>query len=95
MSLKKIYSISKSTLFKLNRSITGKDTLKTLSIINKLPNGLKIKTIKSGTKVFDWVVPPEWNVKEAYIEDKNKKNKKIKLEHFCMNVLYNNLINFD
>ena len=73
MSLKEIYSISKSTLFKLNRSITGKDTLKTLSIINKLTNGLKIKTIKSGTKVFDWVVLPEWNVKEAYIEGKNKK----------------------
>lgn len=34
-----------------------------------LPN-LKIKNIKSGTKVYDWKIPPEWNVKEAFIKDK-------------------------
>ncbi|EAL9604974.1 DUF4910 domain-containing protein, partial [Campylobacter jejuni] len=28
---------------------------------------LKFHSIKSGTKVFDWIVPDEWNVKEAYI----------------------------
>ena len=30
---------------------------------------LKIKNIPSGTKVFDWTVPPEWNVNKAYIKD--------------------------
>ena len=74
MSLNKIYLISKKKLFKLNRSITGKDTLKTLKTINSLTSGLKIKKIQSGTKVFDWIVPPEWNVKDAYIEDMKKKN---------------------
>ena len=74
MSLNKIYITSKKKLFKLNRSITGKDTFKTLKIINSLTSGLKIKKIKSGTKVFDWVIPPEWNVKDAYIEDIKKKN---------------------
>mgnify|MGYP003309179627 CR=1 FL=1 len=31
---------------------------------------LKIKKIKSGKKVFDWKVPEEWNVKDAYVLDK-------------------------
>ena len=62
-------------LFPICRSITGQGTLKTLKIIkNEIPN-LKIKSIKSGSKVFDWNVPDEWNVKDAYVLD--KKNKKI------------------
>ena len=84
MSLNKIYITSKKKLFKLNRSITGKDTFKTLKIINSLTSGLKIKKIKSGTKVFDWVIPPEWNVKDAYIEDIKKK----KLIEFRKNNLH-------
>lgn len=59
-------------LWPLNRSLTGNDTRKSHKIISKI---IPIKTyeIKSGTKVHDWVVPDEWNVKDAYILDKNKK----------------------
>ena len=57
-------------LFPLNRSITGSGTLKTLKILNKENNLIKIKKIKCGTKVFDWKVPSEWNVSQAYIKDK-------------------------
>ena len=58
-------------LFPLNRSIAGAENFKTLSFLQKqLPN-LKIKYFKSGKKVFDWVIPPEWNVSNAYVLDKN------------------------
>ena len=62
-------------LFKLNRSITGIDTLKTLNYFKKINKDLKILKFKSGTKVFDWEVPLEWNVKDAYIKHL-KSNKK-------------------
>ena len=56
-------------LFLYNRSITGQGLRDTLKYIkNVLPN-LEIREVKSGTKVFDWEVPDEWNVTEAYIED--------------------------
>ena len=69
------FKLAKNILFPLNRSITGNDTRKTLKIIKKEFPKLKIKNFKSGSKVFDWKVPPEWNAKEAYVVDKD--NKKI------------------
>ena len=73
MITNKFYDLAKNKLFRLNRSITGKGTLKTLKIIKNYFPELKIKSFYSGEKVYDWKIPPEWNVKEAYIEDKNKK----------------------
>ena len=69
MVSKKIYNIGKKIYF-INRSITGQGVKKTLSIFKKEIKKLQIKKIKCGTKVFDWRIPPEWNVKEAYIKDK-------------------------
>ena len=60
-------------LFPINRSITGKGLRKTLKILKKEVDLIKIKHVRSGTKVYDWKVPKEWNVKEAYVLDKNKK----------------------
>lgn len=56
-------------LFPIPRSITGQGFRDSLEILNKTLGGdiLKFHSIKSGTKVFDWAVPDEWNVKEAYI----------------------------
>ena len=61
-------------IFPICRSITGKGTLKTLTEIKKkhLKN-LEIKKISSGKKVFDWKIPQEWNINDAYIADKNQK----------------------
>jgi len=58
-------------LFPINRSISGPGTRETLDYIkgNFLPRSI-IKSIKSGSKIFDWTVPPEWSVKEAYIKNK-------------------------
>ena len=66
----KYYNLAKNILFPINRSITGKGTKLTLKIIKKYFPTLKIKKIKSGKKVFDWKVPEEWNVKDAYVLDK-------------------------
>ena len=60
-------------LFPLNRSLTGKDNFKTLKYIKNLIPDLTIKYFSSGKKVFDWIVPEEWNVTEALIKDDNNK----------------------
>ena len=65
MITKKFYNLGKNQLFNICRSITGDGVRKTLKIYKKEFPKLKIKSIKSGTKVFDWTVPPEWNIKNA------------------------------
>ena len=74
MKFVSIYDFLKH-IFPYNRSLTGKGNVKTLKEIKKIIPLLKIKKIKSGTKVFDWRIPKEWNVNEAYIKD--SKGKKI------------------
>jgi len=71
MSIRKYYGIAKNKLFPLTRSLTGEGVKQTLSIIQKEFPELKIKKIKSGTKVFDWSIPEEWNVTDAHIIDEN------------------------
>ena len=61
-------------LWPINRSLTGPGVASTLSLIQqKLP--IKILNFNSGKKVFDWQIPKVWNLKEAWV--KNKNNKKI------------------
>jgi len=62
-----------SDLFPITRSITGKGVRDTLKYIKNILPDLKINEIKSGTKIFDWEIPDEWNIDEAYIEDENGK----------------------
>ena len=64
------YNLAKNRLFPLCRSITGNGIKETLNIIKKEFPKLKIYSVKSGTKVFDWKIPPEWNIKTAYVIDK-------------------------
>jgi aminopeptidase-like protein len=53
-------------LFPICRSITGEGVRQTLRLIEKrIP--LEMHEVPSGTKVFDWTVPLEWNVTDAYI----------------------------
>jgi aminopeptidase-like protein len=61
-----MYNLAKM-LFPINRSLTGKGVVKTLEILKEYNSDLQIHSISSGTKVFDWEVPDEWNCEEAYI----------------------------
>ena len=67
-NIEEIYKLGKK-LFPICRSITGNGVRKSLKLIKKHLVKLKIKEIKSGSKVFDWNIPPEWNIKEAYVKD--------------------------
>lgn len=60
-------------LYPICRSITGNGVRKTLDTIGKYIK-LDIKEIPSGTKVFDWTIPKEWNINDAYVMD-SKGNK--------------------
>jgi aminopeptidase-like protein len=56
-------------LFPINRSISGQGVRETLSYINHILPDLNLYNFSSGEQVFDWVIPDEWNVSCAYIED--------------------------
>jgi aminopeptidase-like protein len=56
-------------LFPLNRSITGRGVRDTLQYLKTILPELSINHFSSGDVVFDWVIPEEWHVDEAFIED--------------------------
>ncbi len=58
-------------LWPIPRSLSGEPNRQSLKILQELIP-LTIHETKSGTEVFDWTVPEEWNVNEAWI--KNSKN---------------------
>ena len=60
-------------LFPICRSITGDGIQKTLKYFEKLNPSLKRIKFKSRSKVFDWTVPLEWNIKDAYIKHSSGK----------------------
>lgn len=61
-------------LYPICRSITGNGVRETLRIIKGyIP--LAVNEVPTGTEVFDWNVPKEWNIKDAYI--KNLKGERV------------------
>jgi len=56
-----------ASLYPICRSITGSGIRQTLAMIqDRIP--LRIHEVPTGTPVFDWKVPKEWNIRDAYIK---------------------------
>ena len=63
-----------SELYPICRSITGDGVRRTLKMIQSIIP-LEVKEVPTGTQVFDWKIPKEWNIEDAWI--KNSKGDKI------------------
>lgn len=61
-------------LFPITRSITGNGNRETLKILQEIIP-LDILEYPTGQRVYDWTIPKEWNIKDAWI--KNSKGEKI------------------
>lgn len=57
-------------LYPICRSITGNGVRETLSAFKRLLP-LEIHEIPSGTPIFDWTVPNEWNIRDAYVANRH------------------------
>jgi aminopeptidase-like protein len=57
-----------SELYPFPRSITGNGVRQTLTVLQqRIP--LQIHEVPSGTEVFDWTVPQEWTIRDAYVKN--------------------------
>ena len=59
------------SLWPLPRSLTGHGTVETLKYLKGINPDLRVKFRKTGDAVFDWIVPDEWNIYDAYLVHEN------------------------
>ncbi len=74
-----------SDLFPINRSLTGSGVRQTLEYISRIIPELVIKSYPSGKNVFDWEIPQEWEIDDAWIEHIDTGEK---FAHFAENNLH-------
>jgi aminopeptidase-like protein len=72
-------------LYPLCRSITGDGVRETLSRLSRI-TPLTVHEVASGTAAFDWTVPQEWNIRDAYVKDAQGK-RVIDFRHSSLHVL--------
>jgi aminopeptidase-like protein len=59
-------------LYPICRSITGDGLRESLRILQRyIP--LELHEVPTGTRVFDWTIPKEWNIRDAYVKNGNGK----------------------
>ena len=63
-----IFSLAER-LFPSCRSITGDGARETLQIIAEQVPELTVHEVPTGTECFDWTVPQEWNIRDAWVID--------------------------
>lgn len=78
-----LYELARN-IFPIYRSITGDGVRTTLKYLKKIIPDMQIHEVASGTRVYDWTVPKEWNISEAYIEN----NRREKIIDFKKNNLH-------
>lgn len=72
-------------LYPICRSLTGDGVRETLKVLQDyIP--LTIHSVPSGTTVFDWTIPKEWNITGAYIKDPSGKTI-VDFQHCNLHVL--------
>ena len=62
-----IFSLA-AELYPICRSITGDGVRQTLRHLSRHIN-LAVREVPSGTRVFDWTVPREWNIRDAFVKN--------------------------
>lgn len=55
-------------LYPICRSITGPGVRQTLEILSEI-HPIRVTEVPTGTRAFDWTVPREWSIRDAYIKD--------------------------
>ena len=64
---REMYALA-SEIFPICRSITGNGVRQTFEILKREAPELTLYEVPTGTEVFDWTIPKEWNITEAYVE---------------------------
>ena len=76
-----------SKIFPYHRHLMGSGVRETLKEIKRIIPKLKIHEVKSGHKCFDWKIPLEWNIQEAFIQEISSGKKIIDLKNNNLHIL--------
>ena len=60
-------------LYPICRSITGDGVRETLRSLGRAGRRLEVHEVPTGTPVFDWTVPREWNIRDAWVEERARR----------------------